>query len=58
MRAKCVAVDTSGYTDDDAVLRNLIDEGSPFLQKPFSPDVLGSKVSALLGELQSSPPSA
>ena len=31
---------TSGYTGDDVVVRRLVPEGAPFLQKPFTPDAL------------------
>jgi PAS domain S-box-containing protein len=38
----------SGYTDDEMVRRGLIDPDHPFLSKPFTPEVLASKVRALL----------
>jgi CheY-like chemotaxis protein len=38
----------SGYTDDEVVRRGLLDAGQPFLQKPFTPEVLGRQVAQLL----------
>jgi signal transduction histidine kinase len=38
----------SGYTDDAAVRQNVADSGQPFLQKPFTPSVLASRVRELL----------
>jgi hypothetical protein len=44
----------SGYTDDEIVRRGLLAEGQPFLQKPFTPEALATKVAALLnGETRS-----
>jgi two-component system, cell cycle sensor histidine kinase and response regulator CckA len=40
----------SGYTDDEVVRRGLLDAGKPFLQKPFSPEVLIQRVAELLGQ--------
>jgi signal transduction histidine kinase/CheY-like chemotaxis protein len=40
----------SGYTEQDATLRGLLDEGLPFLQKPFPPGRLVEAVQALLAE--------
>ncbi|MGH7498358.1 MAG: ATP-binding protein, partial [Gemmatimonadales bacterium] len=39
---------TSGYTDNDAVRRELIEENRPFLQKPLAPDTLLRAVRSLL----------
>jgi nitrogen-specific signal transduction histidine kinase len=38
----------SGYTDDAMVRQNVADSGRPFLQKPFTPSVLASKVREVL----------
>ena len=38
----------SGYTAEDVVRRGLLDEGLPFLEKPFSPPELVARVRALL----------
>jgi DNA-binding response OmpR family regulator len=38
----------SGYTDDEMVRRGLIEPSSPFLSKPFTPEVLSAKVRLLL----------
>jgi two-component system, cell cycle sensor histidine kinase and response regulator CckA len=38
----------SGYTDDEIVRRGLLQEGQPFLQKPFTPDALAAQLTALL----------
>jgi CheY-like chemotaxis protein len=40
----------SGYTDDEILRRGLLQEGQPFLQKPFTPEALAAKVAALLNE--------
>jgi CheY-like chemotaxis protein len=42
----------SGYTDTDIVDRGVLVEGTPFLQKPFLPDVLARKVREVLGPPQ------
>ena len=44
----------SGYTDDEILRRGLLQEGQPFLQKPFTPEALAEKVAALLNERRSS----
>jgi two-component system cell cycle sensor histidine kinase/response regulator CckA len=38
----------SGYTDDALLRSGMIDQGATFLQKPFLPEVLVSKVNDLL----------
>ena len=38
----------SGYTNDAVVLHDLLEVHMPFLQKPFSPDVVARKVRDLL----------
>ena len=38
----------SGYTDDAIIYQGIMGEGAPFLQKPFSPNVLANKVREVL----------
>jgi PAS domain S-box-containing protein len=40
----------SGYTGDDVVQRGLLEAGSPFQQKPFTPRLLASKVRSMLDQ--------
>jgi DNA-binding response OmpR family regulator len=42
----------SGYTDDEIVRRGLLQEGQPFLQKPFTPEALAKQVTTLLKQKQ------
>jgi two-component SAPR family response regulator len=39
---------TSGYTDDAVVRHGVINEGTNFIQKPFTPDRLAHKVREVL----------
>ncbi len=39
---------TSGYTDDAVVRHGVIETGTNFLQKPFTPDELAQKVIEML----------
>ncbi len=39
-RPELPVVFMSGYTDDEVVRRGLLERGAPFLEKPFSPEVL------------------
>jgi two-component system cell cycle sensor histidine kinase/response regulator CckA len=38
----------SGYTNDEIIRRGLLSPGAPYLQKPFSPEALASKVREVL----------
>ncbi len=40
----------SGYTNDDIIRRGLLSPGTPFLQKPFSPETLARKVREVLNQ--------
>ena len=47
-RPGLVVLFMSGYTDDAILRHGVLDEGVPFLQKPFTPSVLRRKVSEVL----------
>jgi DNA-binding response OmpR family regulator len=38
----------SGYTDNAMLRHGVMEEGLPFLQKPFAPEALAAKVRSLL----------
>jgi CheY-like chemotaxis protein len=38
----------SGYTEEDILRRGLVEEGRPFLAKPFTPDEIAAKVGLVL----------
>ena len=51
LRAACREIRVlfiSGYTDDPAVRRDVLDAGAPFLQKPFDLEALARKVREVL----------
>ncbi|MGH9220102.1 MAG: ATP-binding protein, partial [Vicinamibacterales bacterium] len=45
----------SGYTDDAIVKTGVLDEGKPFLQKPFTPMQLSKKIREVLDEQDAEP---
>jgi PAS domain S-box-containing protein len=51
MRPEIKVLYMSGYTDDAIVHRGVIDEGASFIQKPFSPEELATKIREALGPL-------
>ena len=49
IRPEMKVVFMSGYTDDAAVRHGIMNQGVPFLQKPFTPEQLASKILEVLG---------
>ncbi len=49
---------TSGYTDDAVVRHGVIEAGTNFIQKPFTPDALAHKVRAILDGTEWTPDGA
>ncbi len=45
----------SGYTDEEILRRGLREPGTAYLQKPFTPEGLGSKVRAVLDAVEAEP---
>jgi CheY-like chemotaxis protein len=56
LRPELPVLFVSGYTDDEIVRRGLLQEGQPFLQKPFTPEALAAKVGELLSAVSSPEP--
>jgi two-component system cell cycle sensor histidine kinase/response regulator CckA len=49
---------TSGYTDEDVIRRGMLEEGRPFLQKPFTPHELARAVREALDAQVAGPAAA
>ncbi|MGH7321738.1 MAG: GAF domain-containing protein [Candidatus Rokuibacteriota bacterium] len=50
LRPEMKVLYVSGYTDDAIVHQSMLDPGTPFLQKPFTPEALGQRVRELLDQ--------
>jgi signal transduction histidine kinase/ActR/RegA family two-component response regulator len=50
LRPEIIVLYMSGYTDEAIVRTGVLDEGKPFLQKPFTPTQLAKKIRELLDE--------
>jgi FixJ family two-component response regulator len=48
LRPRIKVLFISGYTDDAAIHQGVLGNGIQFLQKPFTPDTLSSKVRTVL----------
>jgi DNA-binding response OmpR family regulator len=44
----------SGYTGEDVLARSLLPETAPFIQKPFAPEELLSRVRGMLASVSTS----
>jgi two-component system, cell cycle sensor histidine kinase and response regulator CckA len=54
LRPKLPVLFMSGYTDDEMVRRGLLEPDTPFLSKPFTPEVLAAKLRLLLDQATAS----